>query len=81
MYTHGAKEEYAKALRLGQKEYRELAAAGKDPCPAAVSSRYSFCPSFKALVYSSFAPCVYIASTPFRNDSRPYHNLSYFILQ
>ena len=24
MYTHGAKEEYIKALRLGQKEYREL---------------------------------------------------------
>ena len=34
MYTHGAKEEYTKALRLGQKEYRELTAAGHDPCPA-----------------------------------------------
>ena len=36
MYTHGAKEEYAKALKLGQKEYRELAAAGQNPCPAAL---------------------------------------------
>ena len=38
MYTHGAKEEYAKALKLGQKEYRELAAAGQDPCPAVLDN-------------------------------------------
>jgi len=34
MSTDVALEEYAKAFRLGQKEYRELLMAGKDPHPA-----------------------------------------------
>ena len=34
MYTHSAKEEYIKAFRLGQKEFRELTAAGQEPYPA-----------------------------------------------
>ena len=34
MSTEVALEEYAKAFRLGQKEYRELLMAGKDPHPA-----------------------------------------------
>ena len=38
MYTHGAKEEYNKALRLGQKEYRELTAARQDPYPAVLDN-------------------------------------------
>ena len=38
MYTHGAKEEYIKALRLGQKEYRELTASGQNPYPAVLDN-------------------------------------------
>ena len=34
MVTQTALEEYAQALRLGQKEYKELLAAGKNPHPA-----------------------------------------------
>ena len=32
------KEEYVKAMHLGQKEFRELTAAGKDPNPAALEA-------------------------------------------
>ena len=38
MYTHGAREEYVKALRMGQKEYKELTAAGQDPYPAVLDN-------------------------------------------
>ena len=38
MYTHGAREEYTKALRLGQKEYRDLTASGQDPYPAVLDN-------------------------------------------
>ena len=34
MNSQVALDEYAQALRLGQKEYRELMMAGKDPHPA-----------------------------------------------
>ena len=34
MYTENVKEEYAKALRMGQRESRELKAKGLDPYPA-----------------------------------------------
>ena len=34
MYMNSAKEEYVKALKLGQKEYKELTAAGQNPFPA-----------------------------------------------
>ena len=34
MSTQVAIDEYAQALRQGQKEYRELLMAGKDPHPA-----------------------------------------------
>jgi hypothetical protein len=34
MNSQTAQDEYSQALRLGQKEYRELLAAGKDPHPA-----------------------------------------------
>ncbi len=34
MNRQEAKEEYSRALRLGQREYRELGAAGKNPYPA-----------------------------------------------
>ncbi|HIT33718.1 MAG TPA: BMP family ABC transporter substrate-binding protein [Candidatus Faecousia intestinigallinarum] len=33
MYLQEAKEEYTRALRLGQKEYKERSMAGKDPYP------------------------------------------------
>ena len=34
MNSQTAMDEYSQALRLGQKEYRELLAAGKEPHPA-----------------------------------------------
>ena len=34
MYQSNAREEYVRALKLGQKECRELAGAGMDPYPA-----------------------------------------------
>lgn len=33
MLTQMAMDEYAQAQKLGQKEYRELVAAGKSPAP------------------------------------------------
>lgn len=33
MYQEQAQEEYAQALRLGQREYKTLTASGKEPCP------------------------------------------------
>ena len=33
MYLQGVKDEYMKALRQGQKEFKELSAAGRDPYP------------------------------------------------
>ena len=41
MSTDTALEEYAQALRLGQKEYRDLLAAGKNPHPAVLDELLS----------------------------------------
>ncbi len=34
MTTQEARDEYTRALRLGQKEFKERSMAGKDPYPA-----------------------------------------------
>ena len=42
----GEKEEYMKALRMGQKAYKELSAAGKDPYPAVLDDILADCPEY-----------------------------------
>ncbi len=39
MYLQQAQEEYALALRAGQREYKTLLAEGKDPCPLVLDER------------------------------------------